>query len=334
MSNARKLADNLPTDGQLGNRNLIINGMFNCWQRGTSFSASGYGADRWTYGTSGGAGVHSRQNHSLADQTTFNTPYFHRLAVSSGNNNQGMAQNIEDITRFAGKTITVSFYLKGTNPAGGSFATILGGYMGSGGSGDWELTHADAITVTSSWQRFTREFTCPENTGRTIGTSHYLYFYPARQPSADNGTAAWTLDMANVQLEVGSQSTPFEHEPYQTTLRKCQRYFERRGTSVAGWEFIADAGQLTSTTAYQVAVRFNEQMRAAPTMSYAGTLSNFKIIRAGGVYDITSVTAADNTNGRTLLLTGNCGNTGGAAGDQARIQTIQPNHYFYFDAEL
>ena len=225
MSNARKLADNLPTDGQLGNRNAIINGMFNCWQRGTSFSASGYGADRWTYGTSGGAGVHSRRSHSVADQTTFNTPYYHRLAVSSGNNNQGMSQNIEDITRFAGKTITVSFYLKGTNPAGGSFATILGGYMGSGGSGDWELTHADAITVTSSWQRFTREFTCPENTGRTIGDNHYLYFYPARQPTADNGTAAWTLDMANVQLEIGSQSTPFEQEPLGVTLHKCQRYY-------------------------------------------------------------------------------------------------------------
>ena len=26
MSNARKLADNLPREGQLGNRNLIING--------------------------------------------------------------------------------------------------------------------------------------------------------------------------------------------------------------------------------------------------------------------------------------------------------------------
>ena len=31
--------------------------------------------------------------------------------------------------------------------------------------------------------------------------------------------------LTGFQLEVGSQATPFEHEPYETTLRKCQRYF-------------------------------------------------------------------------------------------------------------
>ena len=36
MSNARKLADNLPSEGQLGNRNLIINGAMQVSQRGDS----------------------------------------------------------------------------------------------------------------------------------------------------------------------------------------------------------------------------------------------------------------------------------------------------------
>ena len=55
MSNARKLADNLPTEGQLSGRNVIINGEFAISQRGTSFTnigssgggTSGYD-DTWT----------------------------------------------------------------------------------------------------------------------------------------------------------------------------------------------------------------------------------------------------------------------------------------------
>ena len=46
MSNARKLADNLPTDGQLGNRNIIINGSCSVAQRGTqSTTTNGFSWD-------------------------------------------------------------------------------------------------------------------------------------------------------------------------------------------------------------------------------------------------------------------------------------------------
>jgi hypothetical protein len=31
--------------------------------------------------------------------------------------------------------------------------------------------------------------------------------------------------VTGVQLEVGPVATPFEFEPFETTLRKCQRYF-------------------------------------------------------------------------------------------------------------
>ena len=52
MSNARKLADNLPTDGQLSGRNVLVNGAMNIAQRATSASGVGSGfayptVDRW-----------------------------------------------------------------------------------------------------------------------------------------------------------------------------------------------------------------------------------------------------------------------------------------------
>jgi len=99
-------------------------------------------------------------------------------------------------------------------------------------------------------------------------------------------------------------------------------------------EFISDAGQLTSVNTYQCAVRFNEQMRAPPTMSVTGTLSNLKIIRAAALVNVTSITASDNTNGRTLLLYGACANSGGAAGEQTRMQTVTAGTWVNFDAEL
>ena len=52
MSNARKLADNLPREGQLGNRNIIINGAMQVAQRGTSFTTVADGTfttDRFNY---------------------------------------------------------------------------------------------------------------------------------------------------------------------------------------------------------------------------------------------------------------------------------------------
>ena len=39
MSNARKLADNLPTDGQLSGRNMVINGSQSISQRETTFTS-------------------------------------------------------------------------------------------------------------------------------------------------------------------------------------------------------------------------------------------------------------------------------------------------------
>ena len=39
------------------------------------------------------------------------------------------------------------------------------------------------------------------------------------------GTTNSTLDVVGLQMEIGSQATPFEHEDIGTTLSKCQRYY-------------------------------------------------------------------------------------------------------------
>ena len=39
-------------------------------------------------------------------------------------------------------------------------------------------------------------------------------------------TSGATFHLTGVQVEKGSQATPFEHEPYSVTLAKCRRYFQ------------------------------------------------------------------------------------------------------------
>ena len=67
------------------NRNKIINGNFDVWQRGTSFSASGYCADRWrSYYTGGTTTVFSQQSFTLGQTDVPDNPEFYaRLVVTS-----------------------------------------------------------------------------------------------------------------------------------------------------------------------------------------------------------------------------------------------------------
>ena len=85
MSNARKLAANLPKEGQFSGRNLIINGAMEVAQRGTSQSAAGFGSvDRMSLGLSGGTGTMSQQYMTVSDKATTGFAHYLRLNLTSG----------------------------------------------------------------------------------------------------------------------------------------------------------------------------------------------------------------------------------------------------------
>jgi hypothetical protein len=228
-SKARGLADlgNVYDDGALSNRNLIINGAMQVWQRGTSVSAtsSGYStADRWRHNASGGNLSLSRQSLTLGQaDIPQQFKYYYRLDVTTGNDNAGIATRIEDVDSVQG-VHTLSFYAKGTNPNSGNVQITLAQYFGSGGSAYADQT--ETITLTSSWKRFVITFTPQNILGKTIGSGSYFQVYFS-QPSNDTSTAAWTLDFTGVQLEVGDTATPFEHRSYGDELARCQRYYYR-----------------------------------------------------------------------------------------------------------
>ena len=353
------------SSGALSNRNILINSAMNVAQRATS--ASGVGAtsgyfvcDRWAIGASTSGRFSMAQNtdspngfnNSLslacttADTSIASTESVVLRQIIEGQNLQQFAKGSSDAKEFA-----VSFYVKGN--ASATYTCELF-------DADNSRQISKTFSVTTAWTRVTLTFPA-DTTGAFAddnGISLYFNIWLHAGSNFTSGTLNSTSWAANtnanrvsssqtsfldstsrvfyitgIQLEVGSV-TDFEHEPYSVTLSKAQRYLEVRGTDTSGWEFLADAGQLTSATTYQLAVRFNEQMRAAPTFSYTGNLSDIYLIRASNIFASTSVGAADNTNGRTILLTGNVSNTSGSAGEQTRMQTQVAGTKFFFDAEL
>jgi len=220
---------NLPAGGQA--TNLLINGQFNVWQRGTdsgSNTSDLYVADRWYAAASGATKQVTRQAFTLGQTDVPSNPkYYLRYAVTTGNNNAALRQRIEDVTRVQGQ-VTLSFWVKGSNPAGGHFDVINRQHFGTGGSASSVVDTGvgSTFTVTNSWAKKTFTFTPPSISGKTLGTNNDSYYELEvfRQPAGDTGTAAYTIDIANVQLEKGGEATDYAVESYDDTLQKCKRY--------------------------------------------------------------------------------------------------------------
>lgn len=122
--------------------------------------------------------------------------------------------------------------------------------------------------------------------------------------------------VTGVQLEVGSVSTPFEFLPYGDELARCQRYYYRLTSEVAGIAYIG-TGLSFSTTQAAVTTTFPTTLRIVPTaLETSGTASHFGVLNgtAGGV--ACSVVPAFNTATRfvaTITLTVGAGLTAGQA---------------------
>jgi len=247
-----------------GRKNLIINGGFDVWQRGTSFTASGYTADRWELGLSGATSTVTQQAFTLGQTEVPDNPtYYLKVDTTTGDNNCGLYYRVEDVRNGAGQNATLSFWAKGTNPAGGVFDLISSQRFGTGGSGNVETV--TPLTFTSSWVKYTHTFSVASIAGKTVGAGNNLTL-SIRQDADDSGTAAWNLNLANVQLELGSVATDFEHRSYGEELDLCQRYFYQQNSKNISYDLILPAMAIDpddANTVWQPPTSF----RATPTVS-------------------------------------------------------------------
>ena len=267
----------------VNSENRIINGDFGVWQRGTSFTAVAYGADRWVNDVLGGTVTQSRQAFTLGDALGAIQPtYFLRQTVSGqtlSTQYANTAQNIEGVRSFAGQTITVLGWVKVASGTA-NMAVEATQYFGSGGSPSAEVTGISPTTValTTSWAPFAVVMAIPSVAGKTLGTDGNDCLRARFWTSAGSNFNARTnslglqnisVDLWGIHIRVGTWTAAdaalYRPRDPGTELALCQRYYQRLPIVTSGNAAFASG---RSDGFASVTWLFATPMRATPTITY------------------------------------------------------------------
>jgi hypothetical protein len=148
-----------------------------------------------------------------------------------------------------------------------------------------------------------------------------------------NSTAAGkSVYIDDVQLEVGSVATDFEHRSYGEELALCQRYFERFDYDKSGGGVSGISGQCHETNALYGTLTYQPK-RVDPSIS-TSTISgsNFRVLHTATATNITGFAWNASRNASRCGATTGGGLTPGNAGivDTGSSQ----GQYIDIDAEL
>jgi hypothetical protein len=282
--------------GVLDPENRIINGAFDFWQRGTSFTTAVYGADRWFNNATGGTVTMSRQAFALGDTLGSNNPtYFLRQTVSGQSTSGSVAsinQLIEGVRSYAGHTITILGWARRSSGSGNMAVEPLQ-YFGTGGSPSSIVFVApQTVTLTSSFAPFALTFSIPSIAGKTLGTNNNDYVAFSFWTSAGSNFDARTnslglqtigVDLWGVHIKVGTHTTAatdlYKQPEFGPELARCQRYYEKSynvnvvpgtDTTIGGaGVFFSTANNYSSGAAiYANILQYKVKKRTTPTLAF------------------------------------------------------------------
>jgi hypothetical protein len=283
-----------------GRKNLIINGGFDVWQRGTSFLSNNtirYTADRWqVYGVSTSVLDITRQTFSPGQTEVEGNPqYYIRLDNTPDADTTWLElfQRIEDVTYFSNISVTLSFWIKSNrNFSGKNYFTFQQNF-GSGGSSSVS-TSSSYFDISTSWEKKTLTVTLPSISGKTIGTGSYLEIHLLQT----SGVQADTFyDIAQVQLEVGRNATEFEHRSYGEELALCQRYF----WIVPNARWLNGYKRHDSQVYFQLDTPVPMRTSPTPTITSVGVFTNHQTLLGGAVQTTSEVFEYRPDSGRGTL---------------------------------
>jgi hypothetical protein len=272
--------------------NAIINGAFDIWQRGTSFTPTAaawtYNADRWDSGRASGTSG-STITRQASGLTGFN--FALRFQRNSGDTNTGaqyLVQRLDTATSIplAGQTVTLSWYARaGANYSPAASALQLFVYSGTGTdqggfpstwTGSNTIVNGTSSTLTTSWQRFTNTFAV----GSTATQLGFLFQYTGVGTAGANDS----YDITGVQLEIGSSATAFKRNAnsIQGELAACQRYYIRFNPAAEAAYAMYGMGPSYSSTGTNLQVRLPVTMRVAPTSMDQSAFNQFRLYDGSG----------------------------------------------------
>lgn len=252
-----------PVQLGLGRKNLLINGGFDVWQRGTIFTDLGYAADRWRIIKKSGIGT-----FSFSKVASLTAPKWHSIALNYMRLGTSDAASVvfgskqELLQRFSGRTITLSFDASISNTAFNMVGVRVVCCYGTGGTPSVNDFFTGDASLTTNVDRISFTFTLPDfrykNFGTDVGSDYLdIQFFV-------NGTfsALGVLELTNVQLEFGDTATDFEYRHPAEELMLCQRYYE------TGSDGIPKVANMLSTTILRAnAIPFKVTKRVVPVMT-------------------------------------------------------------------
>jgi hypothetical protein len=292
--------------GQAG-KNKFINADFRVNQRQfTSVvnPANVYNFDRWKAESADGTNTLSAQTFTAgaAPVAGYESTNFLRIVTSGQTLTSAQTQFgqvIEDVRTLAGNPATVSFWAK-ANTGTPKIALEFRQNFGSGGSATVS-TPVGAVTIGTTWQRYSLTATVPSASGKTIGANSFFnntFFVSAGSDfntrASSIGIQSNTFDVWGFQIEYGSKATPFQTASGgspQAELAMCQRYYWRSSSNASSTFQQYMWGMATSTGNVLVGLTMPTEMRVAPNaVDYAN------IEAADGVVGTTGGTLTINTN--------------------------------------
>ena len=243
---------------RLRNKNYIINGNFDIWQRGTSFSSPGeiYTADRFVVFASGGntqvdkVGSSAFTTQDFQDQVGFAL----QIQPQAGSTTCPIDTRIEsnDSVSLLEQNITVSFVCNTNENINLSLELSTPDVSDDWSARTVEQTQIVPITTGDNLVSFTFD---PISDQIRRGLSLII-----RPQGYSAGTLQLTI--ANVQLEKGTVATNFEYRPITEELTLCQRYYEK------SYDIDSDPGAITNNGAISTKVQAANFMSHAVTCNY------------------------------------------------------------------
>ena len=272
-------------------KNKIINGDFGINQRGfTSTTSDNINTfDRWrTFKGGGGTSTYSAETFTpgAAPVAGYEGKNFTQLitASQSAAGDYSLYINlIESVRTLAGQTATISFWAKASSGTP-KIAGEMFQHFGTGGAPSSNVsTAAGAVTISTSWARYSLTVAVPSISGKTIGTNNNdylgLYFWFSAGSSfasraSSIGNQNNTFQIWGVQLENGSTASPFQTATGnpQSELAACQRYYVRKAVTSA-YGRLGGFGVATATNQIYVDVTLPVNFRTSTvSIDYGGAL--------------------------------------------------------------
>lgn len=223
------------------NRTLLVNGGFNIWQRGGYATAGtyglpttlggnsgpAYGPDRWYLGRTTDVNLRRiSQGVFTPGQTEVSgEPHYYakwEQLVNQATPTPCLSQHIEDVRATAGKTLTVSGWVKANKSLTLTIRCTQFTDTNLPVVAVVGTPQTFSIIGNAAWAQFAKTFTIPSLAGATLQDNRTSLEVRLEMPVSDT----YEVDFANVQVEEASAATAFERVFAHDDEARAQRHFE------------------------------------------------------------------------------------------------------------